>query len=464
MVGRKDDMKSLIEQYNSAANSLLVLYGRSGIGKTTLINEFIKDKKAYYYCLKDCNEREQQFILRDEWNKNYGIEPEGNEFLTIFESAVNKASSDTLESDDGNAKTVLILDEIYLAFKQGQDLLNAIKRLWADNKDNNNLMILLAASSVQWVENDMVKMLGEFATEITGLIKLKPFGFLEVVNRFPSISSKDAVYVYGILGGVPGYMDMWSAGKSVRNNVIDLFLDKNAVLYKEPERFLKTELRELAFYNTILYNLACGRNKLNELHERTGFSRAKISVYIRNLIELDIVEKVFSYDAKYKDNTKKGVYAIKDPMIHFWYRFIFPNLSELEKGNKEMVYDKLIKPELDEYMHKYFVRMCKEYMGLMSRYNKLPFNIEICESWHGKDCTIDIISKDEESGTVMAGMCKWSNSVFGEKDLEELIFNLDKAGEEANYYYLFSRAGFSEYLIDREKIIDSIVLTSLDTM
>lgn len=458
MVGRKDEMKNLLEQWSSDTNSLVVLYGRSGIGKTTLINEFIKDKKACYYCLKDCNEREQQFILRDEWNKNYGLEFEDEEFLSIFETAFKSAS------EDGNTKTVLILDEFYLSIKQGQGMLNAIKKFWSENKDNNNLMIILTTSSVQWVENTMVSVLGDFALEITGLIKLMPFGFLEVVNRFPNISSKDAVYVYGILGGIPGYMDLWSAGKSVRNNVIDLFLDKNAVLYREPEHFLKTELRELAFYNTILFNLASGRNKLNELYERTGFSRAKISVYIRNLIELDIVEKVFSYDARNKDNTKKGVYAIKDPMIHFWYRFVFPNISELEKGNKEMVYDKLIKPELDEYMHRYFVKMSKEYMNLMSRYNKLPFNIEICESWYGKDCTIDLISKDEALGKVMAGKCKWSSRVFDDKDFEELIFDLDKAGEEADYYYLFSRSGFSDYMKEREQVIDNLILTSLDTM
>ncbi len=45
-IGRKDEKKRLEEIYNSERNNLLVLYGRLGIGKTALINEFIQGKNA----------------------------------------------------------------------------------------------------------------------------------------------------------------------------------------------------------------------------------------------------------------------------------------------------------------------------------------------------------------------------------------------------------------------------------
>lgn len=459
MVGRKDEMKFLAEQYNRDSNSFVVLYGRTGIGKTTVLNEFMKDKRFFYYCVKDCSESEQKFILADEWSAGYNIKPQSDEITDILRETVNEDIT-----DGKSGKTLIVIDEVYLALRQGSSMLEALSGFWEENAGKNNIMIVITASSVQWAENSMVSDLGELAMQITGIQKLSPFGFLEIVNRFPSISSKDAVYVYGILGGVPGYMDMWDSGKSLRANIIDLFLDKNALMYREPERFLKSELRELSFYNTVLYNLACGRQKLNELHARTGYSRAKISVYIKNLIELDIVEKVFSFDEGKKDNVKKGIYAIKEPVIHFWYRFVFPNLSELEKGNKEYVYDKIIKPQLDNYIHMYFVRVSKEYLVLMSKYSQLPLNIEMCESWYGKECTIDLAAKDESSGKILAGKCKWGNKKFEQEDFEELIFNLDTAGVEADYYYLFSQSGFSEYLTERAQVIDKLNLTALEEM
>ncbi|MDE6635010.1 MAG: DUF234 domain-containing protein, partial [Lachnospiraceae bacterium] len=97
-------------------------------------------------------------------------------------------------------------------------------------------------------------------------------------------------------------------------------------------------------------------------------------------------------------------------------------------------------------------------------YSKLPLNIELCESWYGKECTIDVVAKDESLGKILAGKCKWGNKKFEEEDFEELIFNLDTAGVEADYYYLFSQSGFSEYLTERAQVIDKLNLTALEEM
>ena len=49
-------------------------------------------------------------------------------------------------------------------------------------------------------------------------------------------------------------------------------------------------------------------NKLNDIYRHTGFSRAKISVYLKNLMELDLAEKVYSYDTEGRSDTQKGIY------------------------------------------------------------------------------------------------------------------------------------------------------------
>lgn len=41
MVGRKKELKLFESQFASADNSLVVLYGRQGMGKTTFITEFL---------------------------------------------------------------------------------------------------------------------------------------------------------------------------------------------------------------------------------------------------------------------------------------------------------------------------------------------------------------------------------------------------------------------------------------
>lgn len=73
-----------------------------------------------------------------------------------------------------------------------------------------------------------------------------------------------------------------------------------------------------------------GKNKLNDIHEYTGYGRDKISVYLKNLIAREIVEKIFSYDVFGNENTRKGLYRIQDSFIEFWYRYIYQDWSRID--------------------------------------------------------------------------------------------------------------------------------------
>ncbi len=206
--------------------------------------------------------------------------------------------------------------------------------------------------------------------------------------------------------------------------------------------------------------MAGGKLKLNDIYARTGFSRAKISVYIKNLIELDVVEKVFSYDTEGKENTKKGLYRIKDRFLHFWYRFVFPNLSNIENRQAERVYNEKIAPFLDEYLSQYFVTVCQEYFQLMSDYQKLPFEIEQMGEWYGKEGTIDFMGEGKDK-SLFVGKCKWDREPMAEQDFMDLLALNKQAGVEPDYYYLFSKSGFTSSFEVKAKEIHNLVLTNL---
>lgn len=44
-IDREQEMETLQTEYDRNGSSLVILYGRRRVGKTTLISEFIKDKK-----------------------------------------------------------------------------------------------------------------------------------------------------------------------------------------------------------------------------------------------------------------------------------------------------------------------------------------------------------------------------------------------------------------------------------
>ena len=62
-IGRERETKTLEKLYRSDVFEFVVIYGRRLVGKTTLISEFIKDKKAVFYPGIDSNEKQNLEIL-----------------------------------------------------------------------------------------------------------------------------------------------------------------------------------------------------------------------------------------------------------------------------------------------------------------------------------------------------------------------------------------------------------------
>jgi AAA+ ATPase superfamily predicted ATPase len=431
-VKRTEQRRLLEEQYASSGNSLVILYGRKGMGKTTLLSEFLEGKSdSFYYEGTECSDKLQQHLM-SRCMAMKDQDAENLDYPLLFSELIRK-------SDE---KTIIVLDEFHYIIKNSPDFVEVFHLL---QNPSHPVMFLLCSSSIRWAENDMIKSLGASASFITAFIKLKEFTFVDLVNRFEKASVETCIHINAILGGIPEYLDDWQESQSVMNNIKTILLNKNSRLFMAPQQFLKLELREPAVYNTILFALAEGNRKLNDLHARTGFSRAKISVYLKNLIELDLVEKLVPLNAEGKENVQKGLYRIKDNFLNFWYRFIFANVSELMLGNIADVYDYKIAPYLSEYLGEYFADVCTEFLKLMNLHKRLPQKFLWWERWYGKNGTIDILAQGEDQRTLV-GKCLWEDRKAEISDLEQLISLSGEAGISPDYCYLFSKGGFAQEL------------------
>lgn len=56
-IGREKELNDLNELYQQNRFQLFVLYGRRRVGKTTLLNEFCKDKDSIFYSAEQSNEK-----------------------------------------------------------------------------------------------------------------------------------------------------------------------------------------------------------------------------------------------------------------------------------------------------------------------------------------------------------------------------------------------------------------------
>ena len=67
-IGRERELKSLNEVYSKAGFGMTIIYGRRRVGKSYLITEFIKDKKAKFYtATKVGAERNLELFQNGSW-------------------------------------------------------------------------------------------------------------------------------------------------------------------------------------------------------------------------------------------------------------------------------------------------------------------------------------------------------------------------------------------------------------
>ena len=451
MYGRVAELDYLNTYYDRTGSQILVVYGEKNVGKTTLLSAFSKDKPGIYLRARSASEREQRFL----WNRELGslCNDSYPSFTEIFQAVL----------PDEKGKKVIIIDEFQYIVKVSDSFMKELIGFVHEKQDTSEIMVILCSSSIGWVENSMITRIREAAYELSGLLKIKELDFEVMTKYFTNFNFEKNMEAYAILGGNPGLWKHFDDKQTIKNNICNQILNSEKFLYFEGQRIVEKQLRETNVYNTILAAIAAGNQKLNDLYRHTEFSRAKISVYLKNLMELELVEKVYSCDTEGKVNAQKGIYRISNQFVHFYFTFLYPNLSSLEVMGSDAFYESFIKPYFKAYVERYYKKVCAQKMENWNREGKLPFAAERFDEWVGKFGNIDIIAQGEKGETII-GLCNYEKPMMQYDDYEWLLFCAEKAKVKADYIYLFSAGRFEEKLCLEAKVKQNLRLIGVDEM
>ena len=450
MIVRTSQIHSLNENYGTQGNSILLLYGRDGCEKEGLLRIYMQDKKHFYYRARQASAQEQYRQMAAEVERTYDVSLQKGTYNEIF---------NRIKSGDAT-KLVVVIDEFQYIVKKAPEFMDALIKLRDKRLYPGPVQIILASSDVAWVEQELRDCLGEHMKKIKETIKLQDLTFLDLVRAYPELSVAEVVKVYGVIGGISSYVSRWNPKADLRTNICRNVLSPYGFLHQQAEQFISLRLRELSVYETILSAIAAGNRKLNDLYHLTGYNRAKISVYLKNLMEIDVIEKADSFETGGERNTQKGLYQICDHYINFWFRFIYPHLSDLYLLKPEEFYDRYIAADIDEYMNRYFVRVCMEYMELMNRVGKLPLQVTKFGTWIGKQGTVDIVAQDAVRNTLV-GSCNWSKPMMTAADVLGLEQTLKKARLSPKHIFLFTATAFAPELVELAKKDERFILVDM---
>lgn len=287
LIGRDKELSVLNKLYDSDNFEVTIIYGEKRVGKTALIKEFIKNKDFIYFRSLESN------ALQNLHNFSQDILEYENKDLIGSSFDSFKKALEYVFSISKNKRISLVIDEFQNIVKAEKSFAKTLGKLIFENKESSKLFLILSGSATFFLEN---KILDNKASIFKDSLYKKPFyqmkidplDFFDTCKFFKNYSNEDKAIAYGILGGMPQYLQQIDDKLSIEDNIKNTFLNPNSFIFLETHNILRQDLREVALYNAILEAIASGSCKLKDISCKVGESSAICATYIKNLLTLDL--------------------------------------------------------------------------------------------------------------------------------------------------------------------------------
>jgi len=461
--GRSSELAYLEEQYDSDKFEFAVIYGRRRVGKTSVINEFIRrgNKKAIRFIASENTD----IVNRENFSRTvFSTYPAMSSLVcfprwdTAFEYIAKEAK---------NERIIVSIDEYPYLAKAHPPISSELQICIDTFLKGTKTFLILCGSSMSFMENQVLGYQSPLYGRRTSQYHIKPLDYYSSAEFFGNASYEDKLLGYAVTGGIPLYLSVISDAKTVTEGIDKAFFFTKGLLYEEPHNLLKQELREPALYNSIIRAIAHGATRLNEISSKVKELDSTVGKYIRNLISLGILEKEAPIFA---DIDRAGRYRIKDGMYRFWHRFV-PRAADLIEDGRRHIFEATEPSMISDFMGHAFEDVCEQYLRRMNVRDRLPFLFNKIGKWWGgnpitkTETEIDIIAASDKKAIL--GECKWTNKKVGTdiyEGLREKMRAVPQLADKDVYFYLFSRSGFTESLLKEAREDERLRLVGMNDL
>lgn len=458
-IDREKELEFLNKEYESKRSSLVILYGRRRIGKTSLIKEFSKNKDIIYFLATEEAEKQNLNIFKnlvaDNLKNDLVREANIDNWETIFE---------LITKELGKNKKIIVLDEFQYLSKSNTAFPSVFQRIWDEVLKNKNIMVILCGSLINMMETQTLNYNSPLYGRRTGQIKLKQIPYKNYREFFEKeIEEKNLIEKYAVTGGVPKYIENFNTSKNIYSEIKENILNKQGYLYEEPIFLLQNEVVDVGSYFSIIKSIAAGNRKLGNIASNLSVSPTALTKYLQILINLDILEREVPVTEENPEKSKKGQYKIKDNYINFWFKFIYPNKSFIEIGEEEIVMKKIKENFVDNYVPFIYEDICKEKMWNMNLNGEFEITYDKIGRWWNNKEEIDLVGIDTTSNNIIFGECKY---YLNKKMDIDIYYNLKEKAKQVSWkkenriekYILFSINGYTEKLLKLAKKEENLIL------
>jgi hypothetical protein len=434
-IGRTEDLAKLDRLLKKSTASLVVVWGRRRIGKSTLIKKFgEKMRFLKFEGLPPHSQTSKQTQL-EEFGRQLGRELDQPPFN-------DKDWGDyflRLASHTRKGRVIILLDELSWMGSKDPDFLGKLKSAWDNEFIKNPELILVLCSSVSWwMEENIIKstaFMGRRSLELP-VKELALNEINEFWNKTPKgyVSAYEKFKIISVTGGVPKYLEEVVFSQTAEQNIKDLCFDKTGYLFKEFDKIFSDLFNKKSLlYKSIVEKLVDGPRSIEELSKALKIERG--GTFFENLESL-CTAGFITRDRPWslvdpKKESKLSQYRLSDNYTRFYLKYIDPLKSQIEKGPVKL-------PSWESIMGLQFENMVlMKHQELQEQLKIDPGNAVRSGPYfqrrtkNRKGCQIDNLIQTN-LGTLYVCEVKFSKNPIGMEVIEEMKKKIDSL-EVANY-------------------------------
>ncbi len=443
--GRKKELEVLEKKYNQKGFVMAVLYGRRRIGKTTLINHFIKSHDCKYITFTAVERGESELLSMMSEAALNALSPDmtGDIAFSGFEKLF-----DYIGRQAEKERIIFFIDEYPYLAKQCPYIQSVLQKVIDTDWKKGNLFFILCGSIVSFMKDEVLSESAPLHGRSNLELKLRPFNYLETAEFLPGYSNEEKAICYGLTGGVAKYLEQIDTSLSLDENIVEQFYSLGAYFSEElVKTVVAGDRQNPALYNSIISAVATGHTKNSEIASYVGSD--DVTYPLKVLTNAEILKKRVS---------KKPYYLLNDSMLLFWFRYVNRAISLINAGNGEAYYYAKVKEYLHDFMGKVFEEMAKEYIMLHAGKNKIPLVTEVSDYQAAvlddekkqRQIELDLAGRNGKD-ILLVGECKFKNSKFDKEEYENLTDKIRFLPARNPKICIFSLGGFSDYVKENAK-------------
>lgn len=463
-VGREEELAALERMYEKDDFQMAVIYGRRRVGKTSLIDEFVKDKKTLYFTAQQKTSRQNLELFSAAAYEALGM-PATLPAFTSWNDALAFVV-ERAKSDEGASPIVFVFDEFPYAAQAEPALPSILQSAIDHGFKQTRARIILCGSNEGFMESEVLGSKSPLYGRRTMQVHLMPFDYLDAARMLPKVEPEQLVAYYATFGGTPYYLSQIDAKKTYEENVADLLFDRLGMLCEEPLMLLRQELSEPASYNSILDAIGSGATASSQIAEKAGVNPNSVGKYLKTLDSLGIIEKTSPLGGG--TSSKRPIWRLKDPFFSYWYRFVSAYLGTVEEGMGRAVVPYATSGQVfDTYIGKQFESICLQWIRRQSKAGRLAFPALEFGQWWGTDpkvreeVDIDVVAANKIEREVLVGECKWRNGFDESAAIRTLEERSDLLGGfTKRHFVLFTKEPASAGTRSKAEERDDLLLVS----